>query len=54
MEVLKSIFGGAFLGIAESFPVSGTGHALLIGHIFGQDENSRILFLLLHIGILIL
>ncbi len=53
MEFLKYIAGGAALGVAESFPVSGTGHALLMGHIFGQGENFSAVFSFLHIGILI-
>lgn len=53
MEFLKYIAGGMALGVTESFPVSATGHALLLGHIFGQSENFSAVFSFLHIGILI-
>lgn len=52
MEFFKYILGGVCLGITESFPVSGSGHLLLMGHIFGQDENFRIVFYSLHMGII--
>lgn len=53
MEILKYIISGAVLGITEGLPVSSSGHALLMGHIFGQDETFRTIFSVLHIGVLI-
>ncbi len=53
MGFLKPIINGAVLGLTESLPVSGTGHALLMGHIFEYGENFRTIFFILHIGILI-
>lgn len=53
MEFLKYIIGAVALGITESLPISGTGHTLLMEHIFGQGENFRMVLSFLYIGVLI-
>ena len=51
--MLKYIFLGAVQGLSEFFPVSSSGHLLILQHLFGISEDSLAISIVLHLGTLL-
>ena len=52
LNFMESILYGLFSGLGEILPVSGSGHRVLLLKLFGENTDSPLLRLLVHIAIL--
>ena len=50
---IESIFYGFFAGLADILPVSAQAHRMLLGTLLGEDSESALLRLLIHIATLV-
>ena len=50
MEIIRAIIIGAIQGISEFFPISSSGHLVLIPYIFKWDYNGLAFDVALHFG----
>jgi undecaprenyl-diphosphatase len=50
MTILQAVASGVLQGIAEFFPISSTGHLVLLHHYFGFQESQIVFDIFLHIA----
>ncbi len=50
MTIQQAVFSGALQGVAEFFPISSTGHLVLLHHYFGFQESQVVFDMFLHVA----